>query len=196
MNTNTMTLKRRSEGLYNFQKYDFKKSKKGLWEVQSDYSEGVLASFPTLKDCKSFVSDLCNSKVSICCDGVVVEKTKDQYNRERAKTLKEQEKREALHNKQVKIDADIASIKVFTSKDSAILINTGSDGTCKYAICTSWDEVPSYYKDTDIVLLNDFKIMHYDCYDRYDQPGEEVKTTYCRILKSGMSVIFLNLYQD
>lgn len=38
MNTNTITLKRISEGLYSFQKYDFKKSKKGLWEVKSDYS--------------------------------------------------------------------------------------------------------------------------------------------------------------
>lgn len=193
---NTITLKRISEGLYNFKNYNFKKSKNKLWEVKSNYSEGVLASFPTLKECKKYVFNLFNKTATINYNGTTKEMTLDQYNREKAKTLKEQEKREELHKKQVKVDADIASIKVFTSKNSAILINTGSDGTCKYAICNSWDEVPTYYKDTDIVLLNNFKIMHYDCYNNYDQPGEEVKTTYCRILKSGMSIIFLNLYQN
>lgn len=106
------------------------------------------------------------------------------------------EKRRALHCKNVAVDADIASIKVYTSKESAILINTGSDGICSYAVCNYWNEVPGYYRDTEIVLLNDFKVMYYDCYERYDQPGEEVKTTFCRVLKSGTSVIFLNLYRD
>lgn len=103
------------------------------------------------------------------------------------------EKCEVLIDERRLVSADIGSIKVITIEGAELLINIGGDGEGAYNICTSWDEVPSYYHDTDIVLLNDFKIMTWDCYNRYDQPGEEVKTTYCRVLKSGMSVIFLNL---
>ena len=103
------------------------------------------------------------------------------------------EKCEVLIDKRRYVSADIGSIKVITKEGSSFLINIGGDSGGCYSICTSWNEVPSYYKDTDIVLLNDFKIMLRDCYDRYDQPGEEVKADYCRILKSGRSVIFLNL---
>ena len=106
------------------------------------------------------------------------------------------EKCEALIEKRRYVCCDVGSIKVITIEGAQFLINIGGDGEGAYHVCSSWDEVPAFYHDTNIVLLNCFKIMLWDCYDRYDQPGEEVKTTYCRVLKSGRSIIFLNLYQD
>lgn len=103
------------------------------------------------------------------------------------------EKLELLLGNRRFVSADIGSIKIITKEGSSFLINIGGDGEASYNICTSWDEVPSFYRDTDIVLLNDFKVMLRDCYDCYDKLGEEVKTVYCRVLISGRSVIFLNL---
>lgn len=98
---------------------------------------------------------------------------------------------EQLHEIQISVDSDIASIKLMKEDNSSILLKTGSDGVSKYAIVENENDVPSYYELLPIVLSGSYKIMSYDCFKSFDDDGEVIEGKYISIYRKGSSYIFL-----